>query len=167
MGCSKTDLSRWHKKPYSFNATSNNAKFKVIRNAQKVFLLTDGETEYLANTAGLSLSLRYNAIVELLKNYKEQYSRLCNQIGITDRMLRYYINGIAPTKYILLALGIILKLAYSELIALLNAYGYCLSDSLCVDVIVKYYLFNVKMKNIHDINYVLEKLNLPVLGSQK
>lgn len=62
LGGSKTDLFRWHKKPYSFNSTNNNAKIKVIKNSQEVFCLTNKETEYLANTTRLSLSLRYNAV---------------------------------------------------------------------------------------------------------
>lgn len=81
-------------------------------------------------------------------------------------MLRYYISGVAPAKYILLAWGCILKLQYSELIALLHAYGYSLSDSISVDAVIKYFLFDIKLKNIHDINYVLEKLKLPILGSK-
>ena len=73
-------------------------------------------------------------------------------------------NGYMPGKRTILALAIALELSLSETDDLLERAGYALSHSQKLDVIVEYFIIN-KRYNIFEINEVLFKYDLPLLGS--
>lgn len=104
--------------------------------------------------------------MERLK-YSGKPKNLSSAAGISERMLRSYKSKI-PTKQALLAIVIALALSVSEIDGILRSYGYCLSESVAADVVVKWYLENSpKTKNgaglLNEINDVLDKMGLPLL----
>ncbi len=74
-------------------------------------------------------------------------------------------NGYMPGKRTILALAIALELSLSETDGLLERAGYALSHSQKLDVIVEYFIIN-KRYNIFEINEVLFKYDLPLLGAK-
>lgn len=82
-------------------------------------------------------------------------------------MLRNY-KKIVPTKQALLAIVIALSFPGSDIDRILRSYGYCLSESLAEDVVVKWYVNNSLQRNngaglLNEINDVLETMGLPLL----
>ena len=89
----------------------------------------------------------------------------CYKRANLDRKLfSKIINGSIPKKRTIFALCIALKLSLSESESLLNAAGYTFSQSFKTDLIVEYFIVNKKY-NIYELNGVLRKNNLPMLGS--
>lgn len=82
-------------------------------------------------------------------------------------MLRNYKKTI-PTKQALLAIVIALDFRVTDIDRISRSYGYCLSESLAGDVVVKWYVNNSLQRNngvetLNEINDVLEKMGLPLL----
>lgn len=130
------------------------------------FRLEPGQAEALANSAGLSLTKGTGSLTERLK-YSGKPKYLCAAAGISERMLRNY-KKIVPTKQALLAIVIALNFPVSDIDRILRSYGYCLSESLAADVVVKWYVNNSLQRSsgaglLNEINDVLEKMGLPLL----
>ena len=81
-------------------------------------------------------------------------------------MLRSYKKSV-PTKQVLLAIVIVLDLSVSDIDRILRSYGYCLSESLAADAVVKWYVDNSRQKGgarlLNEINDTLESMGLPLL----
>lgn len=82
-------------------------------------------------------------------------------------MLRNYKKTV-PTKQALLAIVIALNFPVYDIDRILRSYGYCLSESLAEDVVVKWYVNNSNQRSsgaglLNEINDVLEKMGLPLL----
>lgn len=138
----------------------------MIHKAAELFGLDSGQAEALANSAGLSLSSEAGSLMERL-NYSGKPKDLCAAAGISERMLRSY-KGKTPTKQALLAIVIALNFSVSEIDGILRSYGYCLTESMAGDVVVKWFVNNSRQsKNgaavLDEINDVLEKMGLPLL----
>lgn len=71
-----------------------------------------------------------------------------------------------PEKYTALACAVALELSYEETEALLKTAGYCLSDSITLDVIVGYFI-KKHMYDIDAINIVLYSNSLRQLGARQ
>lgn len=164
LGCSKQNVSYWE-----LHADSTQAKssiVKVIHKAAELFGLDSGQAEALANSAGLSLNSETGSLMTRL-NYSGKPKDLCAAAGISERMLRNYKSKI-PTKQALLAIVIALNFPLSKIDVILRSYGYCLSESLAGDIVVKWYVNSSRQsKNgaaiLDEINDVLEKMGLPLL----
>ena len=98
--------------------------------------------------------------------YSVKPKELCAAAGISERMLRNYKKSI-PTKQVLLAIVIVLELSVLDIDRILRSYGYCLSESLAADAVVRWYVDNSRQVNgtrlLNEINDVLESMGLPLL----
>lgn len=142
----------------------------MISHAASLFELSDEQTEILANSAGLSLQFEGGDLVKALE-YKGKIRSLCEKAMISERMFRSYKHN-TPTKQTLLALAVALDKSCTETDKLLHKYGYCLSDSIIGDVVVKWFL-SIE-NNITDrelliflINETLEKMGVPLLMTKQ
>lgn len=138
----------------------------MIHNAAELIGLENGQAEALANSAGLSLESRTGRLMERL-GYSGKPKDICAAAGISERMLRSYKSK-TPTKQALLAIVIALNFSVLEIDEILRSYGYCLSESLAGDTVVKWFVNNARQnKNgaalLDEINDVLEKMGLPLL----
>ncbi len=163
MGCSKQNISYWelHRESTQFKKSVYN----VIHNAAVLFNLSDIDAEALANSAGLSLSYEGGALLKNLK-YSGKPKDLCDSAVISDRMLRYYKYK-TPTKQALLAITIALNMDRPEIEDILRKYGYCLSESIAADAVIRWFLNSHSKtrgrKLLELINYTLDKMGLPLL----
>lgn len=100
-------------------------------------------------------------------NYSGKPKDICIAAGISERMLRSYKSK-TPTKQALLAIVIALNFSIPKIDMILRSYGYCLSESLAGDVVVKWYVNGLRQSKsgaavLDEINDVLEKMGLPLL----
>lgn len=114
----------------------------------------------------MSLNSETGGLTERL-NYPGKPKDLCAAAGISERMLRNYKKTI-PTKQALLAIVIALDFSITDIDRILRSYGYCLSESLAGDAVVKWYVNNSREINsgarlLNEINDTLEKMGLPLL----
>lgn len=82
-------------------------------------------------------------------------------------MLRNYKTAV-PTKQALLAILTVLNFSVTDMDKPLRSYGYCLSESLAADAVVKWYADNSRQRDngarlLNEINEVLDKMGLPLL----
>lgn len=164
LGCSKQNVSYWELHTQSTQAKKS--IIEVIHNASDFFGLDAGQAEALANSAGLSLNTESGGLMGRLK-YSGKPKDLCKAAGISERMLRNYKKDV-PTKQALLAIVIALNFSASEIDRILRSYGYCLSESIAEDAVVKWYVNYWKQRNdgtrlLNEINDLLEKMGLPLL----
>lgn len=168
LGIKKQHIFYWKNNPHSVQ-TKVMGKYKVIAKAGNVFKLDEQEKEILANKAGLSLLADGNFtahLAELLSVYPDKKSRLRDMAMISDRMFRYIKSGKFLRKEALLALGISLGLEIDRLQIFMQKAGYCLSDSIHGDAVVKWILTDGKLTRsnpVMNINEVLDSLGLPLL----
>lgn len=87
LGCSKQNISYWEQNCDS--TQSKKSVYGVIYNAAELFKLTYGESERLANSAGLSLGFEGGSLIEQL-GYCGKVYELCSNAMISERMLRHY-----------------------------------------------------------------------------
>lgn len=102
-------------------------------------------------------------------NYDGKLKELCSRALISDKMLRNY-KTIAPSKQAVLAICAALDMNAEETDLLLCKYGYCLSDSIAGDIIVKWHMDNNSMgqeKLLDRINGILDDTGLPLLMSRQ
>lgn len=91
---------------------------------------------------------------------------------ISERMLRYYKEKI-PTKQALLAIAVSLDIQADEIDKLLRKYGYCLSQSIAGDALIRWYTRMAKKQVqreeslLFEINGVLERMELPLLMTRQ
>ncbi len=138
----------------------------MIHNAYDLFELDNSSAERLANSAGLSNEYEGGSLIENL-GYTEKIIELCKKAMVSDRMLRLY-NHKTPTKNTVMALALATMKNYSEIDNILHKYGYCLSDSIIADIVVKWNVsnHNIKYRSIillDEINDTLDKMGLPLL----
>lgn len=163
-------MSYWAAHPYSTQARKS--IYKVIRNAEVLFGLSETQAEALANTAGLSLFWEENGLTEYLYlNYRGKLKDLYDSALISERMFRYY-RTMMPTKQALLAIAIALELQVDEIDILLHKCGYCLSQSIPCDVVVKWFVNSQSYKKagaslLGEINMVLNEMGLPLLMTRQ
>ena len=164
MGCSKQNVSYWAL--HSYSTQSKKSVYDVIHNASSLFELGKEAADKLAYSAGLYLGYEGGSLIGNL-GYSGKIVELCEKAMISDRMLRLY-NHKTPTKQTVMALAVTLDKSADELDELLKKYGYCLSDSIITDVVVKWYILH-SYKNhcekllINDINEILDAMGLPLL----
>lgn len=167
LGCSKQNISYW--RMHSYSTQSKKSLYEIIRRAEFLFDLSAEESETLFNSAGLSLEFEGGDPVKVL-GYHGKLTDLCRRAMISDRMLRLYKQK-TPTKQTLTALAVVLNKNSGEIDELLHKYGYCLSDSIIADVVVKWYLKENKLNDgeilIFSINETLEKMGLPLLMTKQ
>ncbi len=142
----------------------------MIDQAKHIFKLSDTETEVLANSAGLSLQYKGGYIIDIL-GYQGKLRTLCSNAMVSDRMLRLYKKE-TPTKQVILALCVVLDKNINEINEILHKYGYCLSNSIISDVVVKWYIKTNSGKVsgkrlIFSINETLEKMGVPLLMTKQ
>ena len=90
---------------------------------------------------------------------------------VSERMLRRYRHEI-PAKQTIIALAVVLGKSADETDSILRKYGYCLSDSIIGDVVVKWYLTKEQNETneellIFSINETLEKMGVPLLMTRQ
>lgn len=167
LGCTKQNVSYWSLHSYSTQAKKS--LYSIIDKSAELFELTDDEKENLANSAGLSLQYAGGELIELL-GYKGKKKKLCQRAMISERMLRLYKYE-TPTKQALIALAVSLDKTCDEIDELLHRYGYCLSDCVIGDLVVKWYLteFTARINNslILLINETLAEMSLPLLMTKQ
>lgn len=151
---------------HSHSTQARKSIVEVIHKASDFFRLEAGQAEALANSAGLSLNTGSGGLTERL-NYSGKPKELCAAAGISERMLRNYKKGV-PTKQALLAVLIALNFSASDIDKILRSYGYCLSESVAEDAVVKWYAEHWGQRNdgarlLNEINDVLEEMGLPLL----
>jgi hypothetical protein len=143
--------------------------YSVINKSAELFNLSPSEAEALANSAGLSLEFEGGDLIEHL-GYSGKKVDLCKKAIVSDRMLRLYRHK-TPTKSTLIALAVSLDKSFDEVNALLRKYGYCLSDSIIGDIVVKWYLTEytgvVDERLLFTINETLFKMELPLLMTKQ
>ncbi|MGI6178317.1 MAG: RNase III inhibitor [Eubacterium sp.] len=129
----------------------------------------DGELSVGAAPEGLEFDLD--------EPFNETLFRLIDARGMTDAEVYKKANidrklfskirtgkGYLPRKRTILALAVALELDLDETKDLLEHAGYALSRSSRADVIVEYFIRN-KIYDIYEINQMLFKYDLPLLGS--
>ena len=162
IGCSKQNVSYWALHAYSTQAKKS--VYEVIRKSAEIFGLDDKASETLANSAGLSLEYKGGDIINAL-GYEGRKKQLCDRAIISERMLRLYKTK-TPTKQTITALAVALDKSCAETDSILHRYGYCLSDSIIGDVVVKWYLTEYisddKEILIFQINDTLSKMGVPL-----
>lgn len=144
--------------------------YAVLKRAEELFELSDVQAEALANSAGLSLQFEGGDLIETL-GYNGKMRELCRKAMVSERMLRLYRHK-TPAKQTIIALAVILGKSASETDTLLHKYGYCLSDSIVGDVVVKWYLTTEHSKMneellIFSINETLEKMGVSLLMTRQ
>lgn len=149
-----------------YSTQSRASIINVIHKAEDLFGLDSGQAEALANSAGLSLNFNPGSLMEKL-NYSGKPKELCSAAGISERMLRNYKSTV-PTKQALLAILTVLNFSSADMDEPLRSYGYCLSESLAADAVVRWYADNSRPRYngaglLNEINDVLEKMGLPLL----
>ena len=163
IGCSKQNVSYWEL--HSNSTQAKRSILGVIHKAALLFGLSSEQAEALANSAGLSLNIGTGSLTERL-GYSGKPKELCVAACVSERMLRSYKNSV-PTKQVLLAIVIALGFSVSEINRILRSYGYCLSESLAADVVVKWYVNNSRQESgvrlLNEINDTLESMGLPLL----
>lgn len=136
-----------------------------MHKAAQLFRLSSEQAEALANSAGLSLNTGIGSLTERL-GYSGKPKELCVAAGVSERMLRSYKKSI-PTKQVLLAIVIVLDFSVSDIDRILRSYGYCLSESLAADAVVRWYVNNSRQESgaglLNKINDTLESMGLPLL----
>lgn len=142
----------------------------MIRKAAEVFVLDDEKAELLANSAGLSLHYEGGYIINVL-GYNGKLKALCDKAVLSERMLRRYKTE-TPTKQAIIALCVVLNKPIDEINRILKRYGYCLSDSIATDVVVKWHICHSTNKAngeklIFEINEVIEKMGFPMLMTRQ
>ena len=120
----------------------------------------------MANSAGLSNEYIGGSLIDNL-GYTGKIIELCEKAMVSERMLRLY-NHKTPTKYTIIALAIAAEKEYDEIDILLHKYGYCLSDSIIVDAVVKWFVLNYKTSGspsrlLDEINATLDEMGLPLI----
>lgn len=164
LGCSKQNISYW--KNHSYSTQAKKSIYDVIRKAAEIFGLDDTSSESLANSAGLSLDFEGGDLVSHL-GYKGCKTDLCKKAMISERMFWHYKTRI-PTKEAILALTITLDKNCGEIDLLLHKYGYCLSDSIITDVVVRWNLVNYHSTSyLDEINSILSNMGLPLLMTRQ
>lgn len=132
-------------------------------------MLSDKQAESLANCAGLSLQFEGGDLINAL-GYKEKLTELCRHAMVSERMLRYYKYN-TPTKQTIIALALALDKNVAEIDGILHKYGYCLSDSIISDLVVKWYITEYKAIHkgllVFEINETLEKMGVPLLMTRQ
>lgn len=102
--------------------------------------------------------------------YKGKLKELCENALISERMLRYY-KKIVPTKQALLAIAVSMDCNMSEIDELMRKYGYCISDSVVADAVVRWFINNRSNKSgtrlLSEINIVLDNMGLPLLMTRQ
>lgn len=160
-------MSYWAHHAYS--TQSKKSVYEVIRKSAELFELDDESSEVLANSAGLSLEYKGGDIVKAL-GYEGKKILLCEKAMISDRMLRIYKTK-TPTKQTITALAVTLGKSCDETDSILRRYGYCLSDSIIGDVVVKWYLTDHSPLDndnmIFNINETLAKMCIPLLMTRQ
>ena len=139
-------------------------------NASKILGLDKVTAEELANSAGLSNEYIGGPLIDNL-GYSGKIIELCRKAMISDRMLRIY-NHKHPTKQTVIALAIAANKSCDEIDSLLHKYGYCLSDSVVSDVVIKWHINHYKAASnstqmLDEINDTLEKMGLPLLMTRQ
>lgn len=142
----------------------------MIRKAAEVFVLDDEKAEALANAAGLSLHYEGGYIITAL-GYNGKLKALCDKAILSERMLRRYKTE-TPTKQAIIALCVVLNKPIDEINLILNRYGYCLSDSIAADAVVKWHICHSSNRLngevlIFEINEVIERMGLPMLMTRQ
>lgn len=152
-----------------------NFKQKIIINAQKLFELSDRQTEELANKAGLTLERQeaFPYCLELLRMKYEKKSRLFYKTAnISERMYQYINNDRNPTKQTVLAIAAAMDLNLEDTRRLLKSAGYVLSKSVPSDAVILW-LFSRNESNqsaiplLFQINEILYTLDMPLLMTRE
>ena len=151
---------------HSYSTQSKKSVYDVIYNASSLFELDKEAADKLAYSAGLYLGYEGGSLIDSL-GYSGKIVELCEKAMVSDRMIRVY-NHKTPTKQTVMALAVTLNKSADELDELLKKYGYCLSDSIITDVVVKWYLLNSYRNHgqelmMNDINETLDEMGLPLL----
>lgn len=164
LGCSKQNISYW--KNHSYSTQAKKSIYDVIRKAAEIFGLDDKTAESLANCAGLSLEFEGGALISYL-GYSGSKTDLYKKAMISERMFWHYKTK-TPTKEAILALMITLNKNCSEIDLLLHKYGYCLSDSIITDAVIKWNLKNHHgTSHLDEINSTLSDMGLPLLMTRQ
>ncbi len=169
LGCSKQNISYWE--THSFNSRFKNSVLDVIVNAKKLFDLSEGEKELLANRAGFTFLKSNFSLNDAISKYRGKLKMLYSNSLVTERMFRYYKSGSSITKPTLLSMSIILNLPFDEIEMLLKRYGYCLSKSLISDIVFLWFLNSEQNQNnrkelLYKINETLYEMELPILATR-
>lgn len=166
IGCTKQKMYYWQS--HMDYGQIRKSVVEVIERASTTFQLSDDEAEWLANAAGISLDYSGGYIVDML-GYTGKLTELCDKAMVSDRMLRRYKTK-APTKQVILALCIVSNKTTDETDHILRNYGYCLSDCIISDVVIKWFIGESGIDPdmlIFDINETLEKMGLPLLMARQ
>lgn len=142
----------------------------MIHNAAELFQLSSMQAEALANSSGLSLHHEKIDLIPYL-GYHASLKMLGERALISDRMLRYY-KILTPAKQPLIAIAVSLGMSAKEIDDLLHKYGYCLSESIAGDAVVKWHTqvcrpCSSSNDNLLEINSVLERMDIPLLMTRQ
>lgn len=143
----------------------------MIDRAARLFGLSLEQSEFLANSAGLSLSYEKINLTEYLE-YHGTLRMLCERAMVSERMLRYYKTEV-PAKQPLLAIAVSLAMPVDEMDILLRKYGYCLSASIAGDAVIRWHTQTARRRGqggealLFEINEVLERMALPLLMTRQ
>lgn len=157
------------------HADKKKFKHNIICIASEIFCLSETEKESLANKAGLSFCSdgdfvqHFQNLIEVLDKF---YREIYEEAQVSERMFYHIKSGCIPTKAVLMALAVALKLNIYEIENLLQKAGYVLSKSIAFDMVVKWLIENDEHKakglsRICYINYILYDLRLPLLMTRE
>jgi hypothetical protein len=149
------------------HANKKKLKLRTIQLAAKLFHLSEGEKECLANKAGLSFLGDTDFTIHfqnLIKKSNKSYRKIYEEAQISERMFYRIIKDLIPTKTTLLALAIALDMNIYEIEKLLQGAGYALSHSIAFDMVVKWLIEHTTgTRKVMRINDVLQELEIPLL----
>lgn len=169
IGCSKQNISYWH--THAHSTQFKKSVYEVVYRAADFFGLSSGQSELLANSAGLSMQYETVNLIEDL-GYQGKIRVLCERAMVSERMFRYYKEQ-TPSKQALLAMAVSFPMREEEVEKLLYKYGYCLSKSIAGDAVVRWYMQRERGETIRaerilfEINEVLERMGVPLLMTRQ
>lgn len=100
--------------------------------------------------------------------YQGNIRTLCERAMVSERMFRYYKEQV-PSKQALLALAVSLSMREEAVDELLCKYGYCLSQSIPGDVVIRWHIRQDRGEGriLFEINEVLERMGVPLLMTRQ
>lgn len=165
LGTTKQRLYYWETRRYA--TLPRKAVCPLIAKAEKLFNLSDKESEELAASAGISPTESDESFYELVgKNFKGTIRELCYLVAVDERAFRYYKYK-TPPKNVLLAVCTVLGFNGFQTDCVLRKFGYCLSASVLTDSVVAFYLrkntHKSGIKVLNEINVALYEMGVPAL----
>ncbi len=130
-------------------------------------LLVQQESEALRKHISMKVEPPFITLLyRLMQTYHYKAPEVYRRAGIDRRYYSKIIsNRVSPSKDVVIALGLAMRLTMDEFNHFLQTAGFTLSHSLRRDLVVEYCVIN-KLYKLHEVNLLLADLKLPLLNNK-